>query len=359
MKKILIISILIVLTFSKTVFASESKFQIFEEKISTLNQNDKKELFKSYLNKSGSNKKKLYPYLGYMYYNGIGVEKNTEMGVSIYERAVEEESPLGYYLLGKHYVENNIDFKKGISLLLKAIDKNSIEATLYIANVYENGIGVDKDAYYSLEYYHRASQMGSGEAKFIISQKLISSGDPSNYKKGVGYLIDAANLGNENACDTLQKLYIIPNKILENNPKSHVKYLICSADNGNVEAIKKVADYYSRGYIVMIDNKKAMQYYNKYLTVVKKPKTKEEYETYYKAGIAFIKMERYGQAVEILKTSSTGDVAEASKALARIYEGEYLGKPDYEKSLNYYTKAKKQGIDTTEDILRIQKYIKK
>ena len=60
MKKILIIATLIVLTFSKTIFAAESKFEIFEEKISTLKQNDKKELFKSYLNKSGSNKKKLY-----------------------------------------------------------------------------------------------------------------------------------------------------------------------------------------------------------------------------------------------------------------------------------------------------------
>ncbi len=348
-----------VLTYSNTIFADNRNFKSFEEKVSTLNQNDKKNLFKSYINKSGENQKKFYPYLGYLYYYGIGVEKNVEMGVSIYERSIEEGSQLGYYLLGKHYIETNTDLKKGLSFLLKASDKKSIEATLYIANIYENGIGVEKDSYYALEYYHRASQMGSGEAKFIISQKLISSGDPSNYKKGVSYLIEAANLRYEQACDTLQKLYIIPNKILENNPKNHVKYLMCSADNGNVDAIKKVAEYYSKGYIVMIDNKKSMQYYNEYLRIVDNPKTREEYETYYKAGISFIKFEKYQQSVPIFKTASTGDIAEASKALARIYEGDYLGDPDYEKALDYYTRAKKQGLDTTEEILRIQKYIKK
>lgn len=358
MRKTLVIIASVFILISTNVFGEAKYFDDFEIEVRKLESKKQQKLFNDYINKNGEDQIKFYPYLGYMYYNGIGVEKNIKMGVNIYERSVEEGSKLGYYLLGKHLLESGTDVKKGLKYILNASDANLLEATLYIAKIYEEGIGIEKDPYYALEYYHRASKRGSGKAKFYIAKKLLESNQHTNYKKGIEYLTDSANLNYEEACDTLQKLYITPNKIIDRDPKKHAKYLICSANNDNVEAIRKVAEYYSKGIIVMVDNKNSYQYYKKYIDIIKNPKSKEELTTYYKAGISFIKFEKYEAAVEVLRTASRGNISEASNALARLYESTYLGKPDYEKAAAFYKVAQNQGIDTTEAILRVQKNMK-
>lgn len=358
MKKTLILILTIFILISTNVFGAIKNFDDFEIEVRKLEPKKQQKLFEDYINKSSGDKVKVYPYLGYMYYNGIGVEKNIDMGVNIYQRASEEDSKLGYYLLGKHLVESGKDIEKGLTYIVKASDANVVEATLYIAKIYEEGIGFQKDPYYALEYYHRAAKKGSGKAKFYIAKQLLESGQPTNYKKGMEYLTNSADLNYEEACDTLQKLYMTPNKIVDRDTKKHAKYLICSANNDNVDSIKKVAEYYSKGIILMIDNKRAYQYYKKYINIITNPKSKEELNTYYKAGISFIKFKKYNEAVELLRTASRGDVAEASNALARLYESNYLGKPDYEKALAFYKAAQNQGIDTTEATLRVQKNMK-
>jgi TPR repeat protein len=355
MKKILITIFTIFTLISTSVLGEDFKFEKFQLEAVKLDRKKQQQLFEKYVQKSAGEKVDVYPYLGYLYYNGIGVEKNIEMGVNIYQRAADEESDLGKYLLGKHLIETGENKDLGLSYIIKSSDSGLSLATLYIAKIYEEGIGFEKDSYYALEYYHRAAKLGSSKAMFFIAKKLLESGQPENYKKGLAYLIDSADLRYEEACDTLQKLYITPNKIIERDSKKHTKYLICSANNDNVSSIKQLAEYYSKGIIVMIDNVNAYKYYSRYVEIIKKPTSKEELNTYYKAGIAFVKVNKYKDSVEILKVASRGNIAEASNSLARLYEFNYLGEPDYDKATLFYTAAQKQGLDTTESLLRIQR----
>lgn len=354
MNKIKIIVVILMLAFS--LISNAKSISDFDKEVSKLNFEEQKKLFSKYMN-SGSNKNDIYPFLGYMYYHGIGVSKNEKAAVNIYERTVEEGSIKGYFLLGKHLIETSTDINKGLTYLIEASDKGLVEATLYIGKIYKEGIGVNKDEYYSNEYYYKAAADGSAEAKFIIAQDLLKSIESSKKNKGLKILTNSADEGYLEACRQLKDLYLNKNNIVEQDLKKHFNYLLCIADNDDLEAIQKVAEYYATGFIVMVNNKEAYEYYKEYVKLVKDPLSIEEQKNYYKAAIAYIKFKKYYDAVNILVKISEKGHSEASNVLGRLYESGYVGKADNEKSLKYYEIAKSQGFDNEEDILRVKKNI--
>lgn len=356
MKKILLL-IIILVTSINTSFAAGKSIIEFENSLKNMSENDKIKTFNNYFNKTSIEGENLYPYVGYMYYNGIGIEKNVDMAVRIYERTILKDNVLGFYLLGKHLIETRTDIKRGLDYLIRASDGYVIDSSLYIAKMYEEGTYIEKDLYFSNEYYYRASNMGSEYAKFIIGSRLIKSEDSLSLNKGLLYLTDAAKLNSEDACNLLQELYITKNPVVSIDTAKHVEYLICSAEKGNIKSILKVAEYYSKGIIVMINNREAARYYQQYIKLSLEPKTKEEFELYYNAGIAFIKDKKYDMAVNILIKASEGNITNATIALARMYETDYIGEPIYEESLKYYQIAKKQGINTDNEIKRLTETI--
>lgn len=349
-----IIAAILILSFS--LISNAKDISDFEKEVSALSFEEQKKLFSKYINNS-SNKNDIYPFLGYMYYHGIGVTKDEKIAVNIYERIIEEGSLNGHFLLGKHLIETSKDIDKGLTHLITASDKGLVEATLFIGKIYAEGIGVNKDEYYSNEYYHRASANGSAEAKFIIAQDLLKSIESPKREKGLKLLQDSAEAGYLDSCRQLKDLYFEKNYIVKQDLKKHFNYLLCLADNDDLESIKKVADYYSTGFIVMINNKEAYKYYNKYIKIVKEPQTVEEQKIYYKAAISYIKSKKYSDAVNILIKLSDKGNAEASNILGKIYESDYLGRTNNEKSLKYYEIAKNQGFKNEEDIIRVKKNI--
>lgn len=345
---------LLALVMLSPLISNAKNISDFEEEISKLNFKEQKKIFNKYMNGSG-NEKSIYPLLGYMYYNGYGVSKNTNAAINIYQRLVADDSKVGYYLLGRHYIETNTDISKGLSYLISASDANLVEAALFIGKIYKEGIGVSKDDYYSTEYYYKAAKMGSTEAKFIIAQDLVNSIEVAKIKKGLVLLTEAADNKNSDACRQLKDLYITKNNILKQDANKHFNYLLCLADNGDLESIRTVAEYYSKGIIVMIDNKSAYDYYKKYIIKVTDPKTEEDKDVYYKSAISSIKLKKYSEAVALLKIISAKEHSAASNILGRLYEDDFLGRPNLKLSLKYYELSKEQGFENDNDISRVKK----
>lgn len=357
MKKIIkIMSLSLMISISLTVNAKS--ISEFEEEIKNLSFEEQEKIFYKYMNSSG-NKNETYPFLGYMYYNGFGVTKNTKAAIHIFQRTADEGSKIGHYLLGRHYIENGNDVTKGLNYLIQASDSNLIEATLYIGKIYKEGIGVIQDDYYSSEYYYKAAKIGSTEAKYIIAQDLLKSIEVSKRNKGLAFLTESAEGRYAPACRQLKDLYISKNNIITQDVKKHFTYLLCLADTGDLESIQKVAEYYAKGFIVMINNKLSYNYYNKYVKIVKEPKTEDEIETYYKAAISNIKMKKYNEAVNLLKITSSQGHSESSNVLGRLYESNYLGNPNLKNSLKYYKLANQQGFESEIEVLRLIEKIKK
>lgn len=331
-----------------------SKFTKMTNEVKRYPEEQQRNYFESSLKKLSKNDSQL-PYVGYLYYNGIGTVADKTTAFNMYKRAANDKSKLGQYLLGKYYVEDLNDFKEGLSWLLKAADSEEPLAALYIAQLYSEGKHVAKDDYFALEYYHLAAKLGSSEAAFKIAEKMLSSGDASGYAKGLEYLIYAGDSQNLQACNTLAKLYITKNVFLPIDPKKHITYTSCAANNGDLTAIRTIADYYTRGYIVSIDNAQAAKYYEKYIKLIgMSPNNQDDINLFYEAGLAEYTRGDNRAAVEFLKVAAKYGKAEAADALGRMYENANGVKLDLEEALEYYKLAQKNGLDTSESIVRVQ-----
>jgi TPR repeat protein len=290
-----------------------------------------------------------------LYYNGIGTPEDKATALNIYKRGAENGSSISQYLLGKYYIEDLNNFKDGLAWLLKSADKKEYLAALYIAQLYSEGKYVAKDDYYALEYYHMAAQLGSTEAAFYIAEKMLSSGDSSKYAKGLEYLKYAADNKNMQACNTLAKLYITENNFVPVDPKQHIIYTSCAANNGDLTAIRTIADYYTRGYIVSIDNTQAAKYFDMYINLSgTAPTTQDDINLFFEAGLSQYSANNIKKSVNYLKIAAKAGHPEAANTLARMYENGNGVKVDLDEALNYYQIAQKNGLDTSESIARIQ-----
>lgn len=355
-KKLLTAIGLTTLLISTSVFSSGEgdKFLKMTNDVKRYSEEMQKNYFESVLKKISKSEKQL-PFIGYLYYNGIGISADKQTAFNMYKRSANEGSPLGMYLLGKYYIEDLNKFKEGLSWLLKSADKEESLAALYIAQLYSEGKYVAKDEYFALEYYHLAAKLGSTEAAFNIAEKLLSSGDPSGYPKGLEYLNYAAERQNVQACNTLAKLYITKNVFVGVDPKKHIIYTACAAKNGDLTAIRTIADYYTRGYIVSIDNDQASKYYEQYINSIGKiPNSKDDIDLFYEAGVVEYTIGNNKKAIEFLRIAAKSSHAEAANTLGRMYENGTGVKIDLNTALEYYQLAQKNGLDTSESIARVQ-----
>lgn len=353
-KTIFAMTLLSLSLLTQNAFAYKTEFDKIRYELPAKSEIEQKKKFEAYI-KKGARSVKSLPIIGYMYYYGLGTAVDKNVAYNMYKRAADNGDSYGMYLLGKYYIEDMGKTEEGLTELVKSTDKGNYYAAEFIGQLYENGKYVEKNAYYSLEYYHKAADLGSSSSKLVIAKKLLESGDEKNYQKGINFLISSADDGETEACLTLSKLYITENKFIELNPSKHVSYLLCAANNNNLEAIKTIADYYARGVIVMIDNRQSALYYERYLTLKGGiPRTKEDAEIYYKAGMSFYSMQKYRKAIDYFKTSAKAGNGEAAVALARIYENGYGVNPDNKLAITYYKLAQKYGIDTSESLLRVE-----
>lgn len=355
-KLLLAVGLAISLMTANTVASDRgsSKFTRITENVKRAPEEMQKHYFEVSLKKLSKNDNEL-PYVGYYYYYGLGTIADKKTAFNMYKRAANDKSKLGQYLLGKYYIEDLNNFKEGLSWLLKAADSEESLAALYIAQLYSEGKYVAKDEYFALEYYHLAAKLGSSEAAFKIAEKMLSSGDQTSYAKGLEYLIYAGDEGNLQACNTLAKLYITKNIFLPIDPKKHITYTSCAANNGDLTAIRTIADYYTRGYIVSIDNDQAVKYYERYIDMIgMSPNNQDDIDLFYEAGLAQYRKNDGRKAVEYLKVAARSGKAEAAETLGRMYENANGVKVDLNMALDFYKLAQKNGLDTSESIVRVQ-----
>lgn len=353
-KTILTATALSLILFTGFTFAAKSEFDRIIEDTKYYSEEDQKKLFDNYVRRGSKNIKTL-AMIGYLYYNGIGTPVDKNVALNMYKRSAELGDSNGMYLLGKYLIEENNDIEGGLTELVKASDKDNYQASEYIGHLYEDGKYVEKNNYYSLEYYHKSANAGSANSRLILAKKILDSGEEKNYKKGIDFLVASADLNNTEACLTLAKLYITENQFLSVDPQKHIQYLMCAADSGDKESIKTLAEYYAKGTIVMVDNDLSARYYGAYFGKrMGSPKNLEEANTYFDAGVAYYSVKKVKQAIEYFKAAAKAGHGEAAISLGRIYENGYGVKVDYKEASNYYKMAQKNGIDTSESVLRVE-----
>jgi len=111
------------------------------------------------------------------------------------------------YILGLMYLDGrlpkeDIDAKKGIAFIQKAVDiePNHGNALYVLANMYNQGSYVKKNITKSLELYERAGKAGVPEGYLNIAvEYMYGKNIPIDFVKAKYFLDKAANLGNTQA----------------------------------------------------------------------------------------------------------------------------------------------------------------
>lgn len=105
--------------------------------------------------------------LGLMYLSGTGVEQNTELGVTYFERAIAHGSVNAPFNLGVQYDMGKLlpqDKAKAITLYKKSAALNLNRAQYNVCNMLINGDGVEQDLAAAKPYCRAAAENGFVEA---------------------------------------------------------------------------------------------------------------------------------------------------------------------------------------------------
>ena len=124
----------------------------------------------------------MYDVAGY-YYNGVGVEKNTEKAIEWYTKAYDNGLKEAAYILGYIYQTDEYykDNLKTIEWYKISADNNNPRACYNLGYIYFDGSIVIKDNVKALEYLNKALRLGIKEAQIIIDQ-INSDGGYHSYQ---------------------------------------------------------------------------------------------------------------------------------------------------------------------------------
>ena len=177
--------------------------------------------------------------LGGCYMNGKGVVQDTNKGLELYQTASNLGLGIATYSIGAYYMNDCHDIAKGIEYGEKAAEQGFALAASILEQIYEEGMGVEKDLDKAMIYLERAAELGDAQcqlkygmllyrsdraqgaewmiksanqknpaALFIVGQEFLNSdshlfAEPHHFNIGVQMLREAADMGVKDASDFL------------------------------------------------------------------------------------------------------------------------------------------------------------
>lgn len=181
--------------------------------------------------------------LGFRYYKGEGVEKDTARALDLIQRAADAGDPkafnnLGWLLAEGEGVER--DYAKAAYWLQRASDADLPVAMTQLADLYRQGLGVEKDSVQAVDLYTRAIAAGLPDAE----RKLLAM-----------KYADYRRLPPDEAVELGRYYYS------RRAPSIGVTLFEIAAEHDNPTALALLGDAYSRALGVPYDYDKSLEYY--------------------------------------------------------------------------------------------------
>jgi len=209
---------------------------------------------------------------GMMYYEGDGVEKDTEQAVYWYTKSAEAGYVMAQALLGLHYL--NSGNLSDASLWLRKADEGGLvlsdilpDVMNTIANAFMKG---DYDAE-ALHWYTRGAEQGNAECQYMLGLQYIANLIvEKDYRKAVYWLEKADKQGHAEAHERLGSTqYDLGNSYyygwynLAEDKTEAAKWYEKSALNGYAEGQREIGHCYLHGVGVSANPEKAIYWLKK------------------------------------------------------------------------------------------------
>ncbi|MEG2649746.1 MAG: tetratricopeptide repeat protein, partial [Eubacterium sp.] len=149
-----------------------------------------------------------YIALGNMYHKGLYVQKNIDKSIFYYEKAAKQKNAEAYRLLGILYYDNTdsrYNPEESYRYISKSAEMGDAISSYLAGIMCYDGEGCEMDYQKALNYYTRAATQGYSPACIDAAKMYIKGeGCKKNYFKAQKWLIQAINLGNNEAYEILE-----------------------------------------------------------------------------------------------------------------------------------------------------------
>jgi TPR repeat protein len=183
-----------------------SLFASTEEALHAYKNHEYKKAFVLYRQEAQNGDIKAQNALSYLYFNGIGTEKNSNKGLLWLQKAAKSGDGRACLDLGMMYLSGkNVkqDFKKALKWLKLASKAGSAEATFNMARMYYNGDGVKQDIKKAALLLENAAKAGHAAAKKNVGRIYMQL---LNFKKAKYWLEKNVKDGDVEAATLLKEI---------------------------------------------------------------------------------------------------------------------------------------------------------
>ncbi len=241
--------------------------------------------------------------LGDKYFYGRETQKNIEMAFTYYKKAADLNNPVGYYNVGKYFIEKE-QHKSAIEYLEKSKTLGYTKAAITLSNLHINGLGVRKNKKKAFKMMQTAVE---GNDQMALHQfgifHLEGIGCKKDEKNAEKYFQLSADNKIPAGMYRLGLLYL-ESKQIKRDYENAFFWLDKAAENGDLDAIHKLISLYRDSHIHL--KKKSVLFL-------------QEMQFYY---------------TELLARKQ--DIDALIKVASAYYEGRDYLKINYEKANNYY-----------------------
>ena len=179
--------------------------------------------------------------LGWMYYNGLGVEQDYTKALDYYAIEAEHGSRLATRILGSMYekalgVEQN--YAKAFFLYQEAAYREDPKAQNRLGCLYFKGLGVEKNYDMALFWYLKAAELGNAEAQNNLGlMDRYGLGVEQDHTKALPWFYGSAYRKNAAAQNNLGYMHQQGLGVEQNYTKA-LYYYRQAADQGNLTALE-------------------------------------------------------------------------------------------------------------------------
>ena len=292
-----------------------------------------------------------YFWLGSMYHEGIGVQKDLNKAFDLYMHAAKQGNVDGEFGVGLCYFYGDgveRDYEKAVEWYARAVAKNDPLAQHNLAMCYYKGNGVKRDYARAAELLTRAIEGGAKAANNELGAcYYYGNGVERDEKKAFECFVAAAEAGVSVAQNNVAFCYEKGTGV-EQDTAEAVRWYERAAKGGCVQAQSTLGMMYLDGEYVSCDKARAVEL----LTAAAKG---DDTAALVNLGICYVRgdaVERdYAKAVEYFTRAVELGSASAAYNLGVCYERGNGVARDYDTAEKWYKRAAEQGYEYATDAL--------
>jgi len=281
--------------------------------------------------------------LGFMYYQGLGVEKNITEAIRLISLSANQGFLFAQNALAEIYLYGlgvKKNYGEALRLYKLASIQGSARAQTNLGYIYQHGLGLEKDYPEAIRLYKLAAVQGNANSQYNLARIYhLGQGVEKNYLEAMRLYKLASAQGQALAQHNLGMMYFNGEGV-EKNYSEAIRFFKLGINLNEQASQFSLGSMYHHGLGVEKDYLEAIRLY-KLAVAQGNPEAQTNLGMMYFGGLGVEK--NYIQAIKLFKLAVAQDFELAQANLAYMYQHGLGLEIDYLEAIKLYTLASIQG----------------